>query len=76
MTLLFPSFPLISECNGEANAAKMLHRMGLLPKLLFKLCDPSMTVRKVQLTCDVIASLLNGHFTPQDISRYYTPADE
>lgn len=47
----------------------MLHSMGLVPKLLFKLSEPSMTVQKVQLISGVIASLLNAHFTPQDISR-------
>lgn len=75
VTLLFPAFPLASECSGDANAAKMLHSVGLLPKLLFKLCDPSMTVQKVQLVCGVIASLLNGHFAPQDISRCRPPAN-
>lgn len=66
---------LASESSNDANAAKMLHSMGLLPKLLFNLCDPSMTVQKVQLICGVIASLLNGHFTPQDISRCRPPAN-
>lgn len=65
----FPPACLASECSKDANAAKMLHSMGLLPKLLFNLCEPSMTVQKVQLVCGVIASLLDSHFTPQDISR-------
>lgn len=58
------------------SSGKILHSMGLLPKLLFKLSDPSMTVQKVQLISDVIASLLDAHFTPQDISRCRPPANK
>lgn len=38
--------------------------------MLFKVSEPAMTVQKVKIISDVIASLLKAHFTPQDISRY------
>lgn len=44
--------------------------MGLLPKLIFKLSEPDVTVQKVEIISGVITSLLKAHFTPQDISRY------
>lgn len=47
-----------------------MHSMDLLPKLLFKLSDPAVTVKKVKIISCVITSLLKAHFTPLDISRY------
>lgn len=44
--------------------------MGLLPKLIFKLSDPGMTVQKVKIISGVITSLLKAHYSPKDISRY------
>ena len=44
---------------------------GLLQKLLFQLCDPTVTVRKVKLVTCIITRLLREHFATGDISRYY-----
>lgn len=43
--------------------------MGLLPKLIFRLSDPGITVQTVKVISEVITSLL-PHITPRDISRY------
>ncbi|XP_059215445.1 WD repeat- and FYVE domain-containing protein 4 [Centropristis striata] len=59
---------LKSSSNDSRNAAVM-HRIGLLPKLLFELSDPAVTVQKVKIISCVITSLLKAHFTPLDISR-------
>lgn len=50
--------------------------MGLLPKLLFKLSDPGMTVQKVKIISGIITSLLKAHAGPQDISRYSLGIDQ
>ncbi|XP_068597101.1 WD repeat- and FYVE domain-containing protein 4 [Brachionichthys hirsutus] len=58
---------LNSSSNDDGNA-EVLHTV-LLPKLLFKLSDPPITVEKVKIISDVITSLLKARFTPQSISR-------
>lgn len=53
----------------DSRNAEVLHTVGLLPKLLFLLSDPSVTFRKVTIICCVITGLLKGPFTALDLSR-------
>lgn len=55
-----------------------MHSTGMLPNLLFELCDPAVTVQKVKIISSVITSLLKAHLTPLDTSRYSqcTPAQQ
>ncbi|XP_045926188.1 WD repeat- and FYVE domain-containing protein 4 isoform X1 [Micropterus dolomieu] len=59
---------ILKSSSDSRNAAAML-KMGLLPKLLFKLSDPAVTFQKVKLISCVITSLLQAHFTALDIRR-------
>lgn len=56
--------------SSDSRNAAVMHSMGLLPKLLFELCDSAVTVQKVKIICCVITSLLKAHLTPLDTSRY------
>lgn len=47
-----------------------MHSMGLMPKLLFELSNPAVTVQKVKIILCVVTTLLKAHFTPLDIRRY------
>ncbi|XP_008289614.1 WD repeat- and FYVE domain-containing protein 4 isoform X2 [Stegastes partitus] len=58
----------LNSTSDSRNAEVMLS-VGLLPKLLFELSDPAVTVQKVNIICCVIASLLKAHFSSVDISR-------
>ncbi|XP_070771661.1 WD repeat- and FYVE domain-containing protein 4 [Enoplosus armatus] len=62
-------FAEILKSSSDNTNAAVMHSMGLLPKLLFKLSDPAVTVQKVKIISCVITSLLNAHFTPLDIRR-------
>uniref|UniRef100_UPI0037E89D37 WD repeat- and FYVE domain-containing protein 4 isoform X2 n=1 Tax=Semicossyphus pulcher TaxID=241346 RepID=UPI0037E89D37 len=62
-------FAEILESSSDSRNADVLHSVDLLPKLLFKLSDPAVTVQKVKIMSCVITSLLKAHFTPLDISR-------
>ncbi|XP_044069032.1 WD repeat- and FYVE domain-containing protein 4 isoform X3 [Siniperca chuatsi] len=62
-------FAEILKSSSESRNAAVMHSMGLLPKLLFKLSDPAVTVQKVKIISCVITSLLKAHFTPLDICR-------
>uniref|UniRef100_A0A3Q1F0J1 Alfy-like armadillo-like repeat domain-containing protein n=1 Tax=Acanthochromis polyacanthus TaxID=80966 RepID=A0A3Q1F0J1_9TELE len=55
--------------NSDSRNAEVMHSVGLLPKLLFELSDPAVTVQKVKIISCVIISLLKTHFSPVDISR-------
>ncbi|XP_070696577.1 WD repeat- and FYVE domain-containing protein 4 [Pempheris klunzingeri] len=60
---------ILKSSSSDSRNAAVMHSMGLLPKLLFQLADPAVTVQKVKIISCVITSLLNAHFTPLDISR-------
>ncbi|XP_042357670.1 WD repeat- and FYVE domain-containing protein 4 isoform X2 [Plectropomus leopardus] len=60
---------ILNSSSGDSRNAAVMHSMGLLPKLLFELCDPAVTVQKVKIISCVITSLLKAHLTPPDISR-------
>nr|XP_061794523.1 WD repeat- and FYVE domain-containing protein 4-like [Nerophis lumbriciformis] len=60
---------ILTSPSCESGIAMVMHRMGVLPCLLFELCDPSVTYQKVKLICCVITCLLKAHLTPLDISR-------
>lgn len=56
--------------NSDSRIASVMHRVDLLPKLLFELSDPAVTVQKVKIISSVITSLLKAHFTRIDLNRY------
>uniref|UniRef100_A0A8C4GFJ4 WDFY family member 4 n=1 Tax=Dicentrarchus labrax TaxID=13489 RepID=A0A8C4GFJ4_DICLA len=60
---------ILNSSSSDSRNAVVMHSMGLLQNLLFKLSDPAMTVQKVKIVSCVITSLLKAHFTPLDISR-------
>ncbi|XP_030297212.1 WD repeat- and FYVE domain-containing protein 4 isoform X1 [Sparus aurata] len=60
---------ILKSSSSDSRNAGVMHRMGLLPKLLFKLSDLAVTIEKVKIISGVITSLLKTDFTPQDISR-------
>nr|XP_057914861.1 WD repeat- and FYVE domain-containing protein 4 isoform X2 [Doryrhamphus excisus] len=60
---------ILNSQRNDSGIAVVMQRMGLLPNLLFELCDPSVTCQKVKLVTCVITSLLKTHFTPLDLSR-------
>ncbi|XP_077351149.1 WD repeat- and FYVE domain-containing protein 4 isoform X2 [Festucalex cinctus] len=60
---------ILKSPSNESGIAVVMHRMGVIPYLLFELCDPSVTYQKVRLVSCVITGLLKAHFTPLDISR-------
>lgn len=63
-------FSLFYILISDGRSAAALHSMDLLPKLIFKLSDPGITIQKVKVISGVITSLIKSHFSPQDISRY------
>ena len=56
---------------ASGDRAEAMRGEGLLQKLLFQLCDPTVTVRKVKLVTCITTRLLREHFATGDISRYY-----
>ncbi|XP_061545443.1 WD repeat- and FYVE domain-containing protein 4 isoform X3 [Phycodurus eques] len=60
---------ILKSPSNESRIAAVMCRMGVLPYLLFELCDPSVTYQKVKVVSCVITCLLNAHITPLDISR-------
>ncbi|KAK0130892.1 WD repeat- and FYVE domain-containing protein 4 [Merluccius polli] len=55
--------------SSSGDRAEVMHGEDLTQKLLFQLCDPTVTVRKVKLVTRVVMRLLREHFTTGDISR-------
>uniref|UniRef100_A0AAQ4PJK2 WDFY family member 4 n=1 Tax=Gasterosteus aculeatus aculeatus TaxID=481459 RepID=A0AAQ4PJK2_GASAC len=62
-------FAEIQKSSSDSRNAKVMHSTGMLPNLLFELCDPAVTVQKVKIISSVITSLLKAHLTPLDTSR-------
>ncbi|KAM3606165.1 uncharacterized protein V6R79_011883 [Siganus canaliculatus] len=62
-------FAEILKSSSDSSNAAVLHSMGLLPKLLLKLSDPSLNIQNAKIMTDVITSILTAHFTPMDVSR-------
>ncbi|XP_060895664.1 WD repeat- and FYVE domain-containing protein 4 isoform X1 [Labrus mixtus] len=62
-------FAEILKSSSDSTNAAVIQSGGLLPKLLFKLSDPAVTVKKVKIISCVITSLVKSHFAPLDISR-------
>ncbi|XP_068423686.1 WD repeat- and FYVE domain-containing protein 4 isoform X1 [Clinocottus analis] len=58
-----------NSSSSDGRNAAVMHSIGLLSKLLFKLSDPAVTVQKVQIISGIITSLLTAHLTPLDTSR-------
>ena len=66
-----PSISVHLSPVASGDRAEAMRGEGLLQKLLFQLCDPTVTVRKVKLVTCIITRLLREHFATGDISRYY-----
>ncbi|KAM4599617.1 WD repeat- and FYVE domain-containing protein 4 [Fundulus diaphanus] len=62
-------FAEILKSSSDGRNAEVMHSVGLLPKLLFDLCDPAVTVQRVHIISGIITSLLKAHLTSSDISR-------
>ncbi|KAM6956344.1 WD repeat- and FYVE domain-containing protein 4 [Aplochiton taeniatus] len=60
---------LKSSREGEGGNTQVLHSLGLLPKLLFLLADPTVSRSKVKVITCLIKHLLRGHFTAMDVRR-------
>uniref|UniRef100_A0A3Q0T6I0 Uncharacterized protein n=1 Tax=Amphilophus citrinellus TaxID=61819 RepID=A0A3Q0T6I0_AMPCI len=54
---------------SSSKNAEVFHSVDMLPKLLFELSDPAVTIQKVEVISHVITSLLKAHLTATDISR-------
>ncbi|XP_078129346.1 WD repeat- and FYVE domain-containing protein 4 isoform X3 [Sander vitreus] len=62
-------FAEMLKSSSDSRNAVVMHSMGLLPKLLFELSNPAVTVQKVKIISCVVTSLLKAHFTPLDLRR-------
>ncbi|XP_024660429.2 WD repeat- and FYVE domain-containing protein 4 isoform X1 [Maylandia zebra] len=62
-------FAEILNSSGDNGNAAVIHSVDMLPKLLFELCDPAVTIQKVVIISRVITSLLKVYLTATDISR-------
>ncbi|XP_033955876.1 WD repeat- and FYVE domain-containing protein 4 isoform X1 [Pseudochaenichthys georgianus] len=60
---------ILKSSSSDSNKAAAMHSMGLMPKLLFELSNPAVTVQKVKIILCVVTTLLKAHFTPLDIRR-------
>ncbi|XP_076599423.1 WD repeat- and FYVE domain-containing protein 4 isoform X1 [Chaetodon auriga] len=60
---------ILKSSSSDSRNAVVMDSVGLLPKLLFKLSDPDVTVQKVKIISDVITSLLKIRFNPLHICR-------
>ncbi|KAM4730214.1 WD repeat- and FYVE domain-containing protein 4 isoform 2-T2 [Anableps anableps] len=67
--LVLNYFAEILKSSSDSKNAVVMHSVGLLPKLLFELCDPAVTVQRVHIISGIITSLLKAHLTSSDISR-------
>ncbi|XP_017268395.1 WD repeat- and FYVE domain-containing protein 4 isoform X2 [Kryptolebias marmoratus] len=62
-------FAEILKSSSDSRNAVVMHSVGLLPKLLFELSEPAVTIQKVNIISCVITSLLKAYLNPVDISR-------
>ncbi|XP_072247156.1 WD repeat- and FYVE domain-containing protein 4 isoform X1 [Leuresthes tenuis] len=62
-------FAEVLKSSSDNRNAVVMHSVGLLPKLLFELSDPAVTIQKVKIISCIITSLLKAHLNPLDISR-------
>ncbi|KAM9727627.1 WD repeat- and FYVE domain-containing protein 4 isoform 2-T2 [Menidia menidia] len=62
-------FAEVLRSSSDNRNAMVMHSVGLLPKLLFELSDPTMTIQKVKVISCIITSLLKAHLNPLDMSR-------
>ncbi|XP_061601856.1 WD repeat- and FYVE domain-containing protein 4 isoform X2 [Cololabis saira] len=60
---------ILKSASDDGRNAAVMHSVGLIPKLLFELSDPTVTVQKVTIISCIFTSLLTAHLTPLDISR-------
>lgn len=55
--------------SDDSRDAVTMHNIGILPKMLFELSNPSMTHQRVEVISTVITLLLIEFFNPLDINR-------
>ncbi|XP_047207420.1 WD repeat- and FYVE domain-containing protein 4 isoform X3 [Girardinichthys multiradiatus] len=60
---------ILKSSSSDSRNAAVIHSAGLLPKLLFELCVPAVTVQRVHIISGILTSLLKAHLTSSDISR-------
>ncbi|XP_078386858.1 WD repeat- and FYVE domain-containing protein 4 [Cetorhinus maximus] len=59
---------LLKSSDGYRNA-EVMHRLQVVPRLVFLLNDPNNTRSKVQIICTILAALLKSYFTTTDLLR-------
>uniref|UniRef100_A0A3Q3BBW3 Alfy-like armadillo-like repeat domain-containing protein n=1 Tax=Kryptolebias marmoratus TaxID=37003 RepID=A0A3Q3BBW3_KRYMA len=64
-------FAEILKSSSDSRNAVVMHSVGLLPKLLFELSEPAVTIQKVNIISCVITSLLKAYLNPVDISSSF-----
>ncbi|XP_053730843.1 WD repeat- and FYVE domain-containing protein 4 isoform X2 [Synchiropus splendidus] len=60
---------LLSSSRDDGKTVAAMHRLDLIPKLLFQLSQTDVTFEKVKLISCVATSLLKNHFTTLDVKR-------
>ncbi|XP_072347828.1 WD repeat- and FYVE domain-containing protein 4 [Scyliorhinus torazame] len=67
--LLFRHFvELLKSSDGSRNA-EVMHRLQVVPRLVFLLNDPNNTRSKIHIICTILAELLKSYFTTTDLLR-------
>ncbi|KAK7930816.1 hypothetical protein WMY93_007211 [Mugilogobius chulae] len=69
LTVLNYFAEVLKSFSYDNNNAEVVNKIGILPKMLFVLTNPSMTPRRVEMISSVITLLLREFFNPLDISR-------
>ncbi|XP_067876782.1 WD repeat- and FYVE domain-containing protein 4 isoform X2 [Heterodontus francisci] len=67
--LLFRHFLEILKSSDRRRNAKVMHKLQVVPRLVFLLNDPNNTRSKVHVICTVLAELLKCYFTATDLLR-------
>ncbi|XP_072439291.1 WD repeat- and FYVE domain-containing protein 4 [Chiloscyllium punctatum] len=67
--LLFNHFLELLKSSDRRHNAEVMHRLKLIPRLVFLLNDPNNTRSKVHVICTILAELLKSYFTTADLLR-------
>ncbi|XP_048472141.1 WD repeat- and FYVE domain-containing protein 4 [Rhincodon typus] len=67
--LLFRHFVELLKSSDGCRNAEVMHRLLLIPRLVFLLNDPNNTRSKVHVICTILAELLKSYFTTADLLR-------
>ncbi|XP_072293692.1 WD repeat- and FYVE domain-containing protein 4 [Eucyclogobius newberryi] len=69
LTVLNHFAEVLQSFSDDNRNAGIIHKIGILPKMLFVLTNPSMNPRRVEVISSVITLLLKECFNPLDIHR-------